>query len=128
LLRWLRLKLPNLVNVHNSKYFSIHDVIIVDAPRFYIFIDDISNAEIYNVIIVEGNSSGLDCIDVAGSNVYVHDVEVTTKENEYVTVKSSTHNFLIENTHCNCSGSCVIGTLAGGTSISNIHYNNIYTQ
>lgn len=42
----------------------------------------------YNLIIRGGNEGGLDGIDVWGFNMYIHDVEVTNKD-ECVTVKAS---------------------------------------
>lgn len=48
--------------------------------------DTCENGEVYNMIIRGGNEGGLDGIDIWGTNIHVHDVEVTNKD-ECVTVK-----------------------------------------
>ena len=73
-----------------------------------------------------GNEGGLDGIDVWGTNIHIHDVMVTNKD-ECVTVKSPASNILIENIYCNWSGGCAIGSLGAGCAIENILYRNIYT-
>jgi len=49
-------------------------------------LDTVTNGEVYNVIIRGGNEGGLDGIDVWGTNMWIHDVEVTNKD-ECVTIK-----------------------------------------
>jgi len=78
------------------------------------------------LIIRGGNEGGLDGIDVWGSNIWVHDVEVTNKD-ECVTVKNPSDHFLIENIYCNWSGGCAIGSLGADTDIHHITYSNVYT-
>ena len=56
------------------------------APAFHLILDSCSNGEVYNMIIRGGNEGGLDGIDVWGSNIHIHDVEVSNKD-ECVTVK-----------------------------------------
>ncbi|KZP02780.1 glycoside hydrolase family 28 protein [Athelia psychrophila] len=62
-----------------------------------------------------------------GSNHWVHDVEVTNRD-ECVTVKSPATDFLIENIWGNQSGGSAIGLLGAGTAIENIVYKNISTN
>ena len=76
--------------------------------------DTCTNGEVYNMIIRGGNEGGLDGIDVWGTNIWVHDVEVTNKD-ECVTVKSPASHMLIENIYCNWSGGCAIGSLGADT-------------
>lgn len=59
--------------------FSIHDLILVDAPQFHLSLDTCSNGEVYNMIIHGGYQGGLDGIDVWGDNIYIHDIEVSSK-------------------------------------------------
>lgn len=66
------------------------------------------------MVIHGGNEGGLDAVDVWGSNIHIHDIEVSNKD-ECVTVKSPASNMLIENIHCNWSGGCAIGSLGVGT-------------
>jgi hypothetical protein len=84
------------------------------APAYHLTIDTCTNGEVYNMIIRGGNEGGLDGVDVWGTNVWVHDVEVTNKD-ECVTVKSPASHMLIENIYCNWSGGCAIGSLGADT-------------
>jgi rhamnogalacturonan hydrolase len=116
-------RLVRLVKVTN---FSMHDLALVDAPAFHLFLDGCSNGEVYNLAIRGGDHGGLDGVDVTGTNIHVHDVMVTNKD-ECVTVKSPSHNILIEQIYCNRSGGCAIGSLSTGTDISNVVYSKVYT-
>ncbi|KAH8646097.1 pectin lyase fold/virulence factor [Xylariales sp. PMI_506] len=118
---------PRLIRLISVNQFSIHDIRLVDSPAFHLILDTCENGEVYNVIIRGGNLGGLDGIDVWGFNMYIHDVEVTNKD-ECVTVKNPSNHFLIENIYCNWSGGCAIGSLGADTDIYDITYNQIYTQ
>lgn len=63
------------------------------------------------MIIHGGYEGGLDGIDVWGDNIWIHDIEVSNKD-ECVTVKDPSSNLLIEQVHCNWSGGCAMGSLA----------------
>ncbi|KAF2403054.1 pectin lyase-like protein [Trichodelitschia bisporula] len=117
---------PRILRFVKTSNFAVHDVVFVDAPSFHFSMDTCKNGEVYNMVIRGGNQGGLDGIDVWSDNVWIHDVEVTNKD-ECVTVKSPAHNILIENIYCNMSGGSAIGSLGVGVDISNIHYRNIYT-
>ncbi|GFN13546.1 rhamnogalacturonase E [Aspergillus tubingensis] len=67
-------------------HLQVHDLALVDAPMFHFGIGDAYNGEVYNMAIRGGDSGGLDGIDVAGSNIWIHDVMVTNKD-ECVTMK-----------------------------------------
>ena len=56
----------------------------MDAPEFFLVMDTCSNGEVYNSIIRGGSEGGLDGIDVWGKNIWIHDVEVTNKDEWYV--------------------------------------------
>ncbi|KAK2627152.1 hypothetical protein QTJ16_003118 [Diplocarpon rosae] len=115
-----------ILRLTKVKHFSVHDVALVDAPAFHFVIDTCDSGEVYNLAIRGGNLGGLDGIDVMGTNIHVHDVEVTNRD-ECVTVKSPSSDVLIENIYCNRSGGSAIGSLGADTAISNIEYRNIYT-
>ncbi|KAM0155045.1 hypothetical protein ACHAQE_006947 [Botrytis cinerea] len=115
-----------LLRFYDATNWSIHDIALVDAPQFHFSIDTCVNGEVYNMIIRGGNEGGLDGIDVWGTNIWIHDVEVTNKD-ECVTVKNPSDHILIEDIYCNSSGGCGMGSLGADTAISNIVYNNIYT-
>ncbi|KUJ11439.1 pectin lyase-like protein [Mollisia scopiformis] len=117
---------PRLIRLINVEYFSVHDIALVDSPAFHLILDTCTGGEVYNMIIRGGNEGGLDGIDVWGFNIYIHDVEVTNKD-ECVTVKNPSNHILIENIYCNWSGGSAIGSLGLDTDISKITYNNIYT-
>lgn len=102
---------PRILRCTKCVDFSIHDLILVDAPQFHLSLDTCSNGEVYNMIIHGGYEGGLDGIDVWGTNIWVHDIEVSNKD-ECVTVKDPSSNLLIEQVHCNWSGGCAMGSLA----------------
>lgn len=63
-------------------------------------------------------------MDVSGSNLHLHDIEVTNRD-ECISVKSPSSNLLIEDIICNSSGGMSIGSLYKGTAIEYIHMRNI---
>lgn len=118
---------PRFLRIVTSTNWSVHDLIMVDSPEFHLVVQQGSNGEIYNLVIRGANIGGSDGIDVSGTNHWVHDVEVTNRD-ECVTIKSPAHNILVERIWCNQSGGSAFGSLGIGTDISNIEYNNIYTN
>ncbi|CAG9985584.1 unnamed protein product [Clonostachys byssicola] len=117
-------RILRFADVHD---FSVHDISLVDSPAFHYSIDTCTNGEVYNMVIHGGNRGGLDGIDVWGTNIWIHDVEVSNKD-ECVTVKNPSDHLLIENIFCNWSGGCAMGSLATGTDIHDIEYTNVYTH
>ncbi|KAK5120796.1 hypothetical protein LTR85_005862 [Meristemomyces frigidus] len=117
---------PRLLRLTNVTSFAVHDIALVDSPAFHLVLDTCSQGEVYNMIIRGANLGGLDGIDVWGFQIWIHDVEVTNKD-ECVTVKSPALNILVEDIYCNWSGGCAMGSLNAGTNISKIQYSNVYT-
>lgn len=117
---------PRLLRLTDVTSFSVHDIALVDSPAFHLVLDTANQGEVYNMIIRGANLGGLDGIDVWGFQVWIHDVEVTNKD-ECVTVKSPANHILIEDIYCNWSGGCAMGSLNDGTDISKIQYSNVYT-
>ncbi|KAJ9223750.1 CAZyme family GH28 [Paecilomyces variotii] len=117
---------PRLLRFYDVSHFSVHDFILVDSPSFHFSVDTCSDGEIYNMAIRGGDEGGLDGIDVWSTNIWVHDVMVTNKD-ECVTVKSPSKNILVESIYCNWSGGCAIGSLGVDTNITDVTYRNIYT-
>ncbi|KAF2024540.1 rhamnogalacturonase [Setomelanomma holmii] len=115
-----------LLRIEKTTNFSVHDIILVDAPMFHFVMATVTNGEAYNMAIRGGDWGGLDGVDVWGTNIWVHDIMVTNKD-ECVTVKSPSTNILVENIYCNSSGGCAMGSLGADTAISKIVYRNIYT-
>ncbi|KAJ9133869.1 Rhamnogalacturonase A [Pleurostoma richardsiae] len=118
---------PRILRLYEVTDFSVHDLALVDSPAFHLTLDTCTNGEVYNMIVRGGNEGGLDGVDVFSSNLWLHDIEVTNKD-ECVTVKSPSKNILIESIFCNWSGGCAIGSLGADTSISDVIYNHVYTQ
>ncbi|KAI0586487.1 Glycoside hydrolase family 28 [Pyrenophora tritici-repentis] len=116
-----------ILRLEQTDNFSVHDIKLVDAPMFHFVMHTCTNGEAYNMAIRGGEEGGLDGVDVTGTNIWIHDIMVTNKD-ECVTVKSPSKNILIENIYCNSSGGCAIGSLAVNTAISSIVYRNIYTS
>lgn len=94
--------------------FAIHDIALVDSPAFHLTLDTCNQGEVYNMIIRGGNEGGLDGIDLWGFDLWVHDVEVTNKD-ECVTIKNPSNHILVENIYCNWSGGCGMGSLGTDT-------------
>ncbi|KAL1943442.1 hypothetical protein VTO73DRAFT_4517 [Trametes versicolor] len=118
---------PRLIRMVTSTNWSLHDLILVDSPEFHLVIQAGSNGEVYNMAIRGGNLGGSDGVDVWGTNHWIHDVEVTNRD-ECVTVKSPANNILVERIWCNQSGGSAIGSLSDGTAIEDIVYRNVYTN
>ncbi|RDW66715.1 rhamnogalacturonase A [Coleophoma crateriformis] len=118
---------PRILRLYEVTNFSVHDIALVDSPAFHFTMDTCTNGEAYNMIIRGGNEGGLDGVDVWGTNIWVHDIEVTNKD-ECVTVKSPASYILVESIYCNWSGGCAIGSLGADTDIHHVTYNHIYTQ
>lgn len=70
---------PRLLRLYEVTDFSVHDIALVDSPAFHFTMDTCTNGEVYNMIVRGANEGGLDGIDVWGSNIWIHDVEVTSK-------------------------------------------------
>ncbi|KAF1996452.1 glycoside hydrolase family 28 protein [Amniculicola lignicola CBS 123094] len=117
---------PRILRTYDVDRFSVHDLILVDSPAFHFSMDTCKNGEVYNMAIRGGNWGGLDGVDVWSTNMWIHDIMVTNKD-ECVTVKSPSTNILIENIYCNWSGGCALGSLGANTAISKIQYKNVYT-
>ncbi|KAJ6032902.1 uncharacterized protein N7446_008805 [Penicillium canescens] len=117
---------PRILRLYDVTDFSVHDLALVDAPVFHFSLDTCQNGEVYNMAIRGGDKGGLDGIDVWSTNIWIHDVEVTNKD-ECVTVKSPAKNILVENIYCNWSGGCAMGSLGTDVDVSDITYRNIYT-
>ncbi|KAF2999976.1 hypothetical protein E8E14_006510 [Neopestalotiopsis sp. 37M] len=118
---------PRLLRFYKCTDFSVHDIILVDSPAFHLSLDTCTNGELYNMIIRGANEGGLDGIDIWSTNIWVHDIEVTNKD-ECVTVKSPADHILVEQVHCNWSGGCAMGSLGSGVAVHDIEYRNIYTH
>ena len=101
---------PRILRTYEVTDFSVHDIALTDSPAFHFSMDTCQNGEVYNMAIRGGNEGGLDGIDVWSTNIHIHDVEVTNKD-ECVTVKSPASNILIEDIYCNWSGGCALGSL-----------------
>ena len=93
----LSARLVRLVKTTNS---SMHDLALIDAPAFHLFMDTCTNGEDFNLIVRGGDHGGFDII---GTNIHVHDVMVIDKD-ECVTVKPPSSHLLIEQLYCNESG------------------------
>ncbi|EED19646.1 rhamnogalacturonase, putative [Talaromyces stipitatus ATCC 10500] len=116
---------PRLVRLISPTNASVHDLILVDSPKFHIVLDFALNVEAYHITVRGGNLGSYDGIDAIGTNYWIHDNEVTNRD-ECVSVKSPSHHALVENLVCNQAGSGVsIGSLNVSAEISNIVARNI---
>ncbi|RAH46337.1 putative rhamnogalacturonase [Aspergillus brunneoviolaceus CBS 621.78] len=116
---------PRLVRVVSAINATVHDLILVDSPKFHFVLDFGVNVEVYHLTIRGANLGSYDGIDAIGTNYWIHDNEVTNRD-ECVSVKSPSHHALVENLVCNQAGSGIsIGSLNVSAEISNIVAKNI---
>lgn len=67
---------PRLVRLISPTNATIHDLILVDSPKFHLVLDFVLNVEVYHLTIRGANLGSYDGIDAIGSNYYIHDNEV----------------------------------------------------
>lgn len=79
---------PRILRLYKVTDFSVHDIALVDSPAFHLTLDTCTNGEIYNMIVRGGNKGGLDGVDVWGTNIWVHDVEVTSKIPNHIKIQN----------------------------------------
>ncbi|KAI3546968.1 murein transglycosylase [Colletotrichum abscissum] len=116
---------PQLIRLISPINTAVHDLILVDSPKFHIVFDFVVNLEVYHLTIRGANLGSYDGVDVVGTNYWIHDIEVTNRD-ECVSVKSPSNHALVENLVCNQAGSGIsIGSLNVSASIANIHARNI---
>ena len=60
--------------------FSVHDLALVDSPSIHFSLDTSANGEAYNMIIYGGGKAGLDGVDVSSTNIWIHDIEISNKD------------------------------------------------
>ncbi|KAJ0301564.1 hypothetical protein Brms1b_012367 [Colletotrichum noveboracense] len=89
---------PRLVRLISPINTSVHDLILVDSPKFHIVFDFAVNLEAYHLTIRGANLGSYDWVDVVGTNYWIHDIEVTNRD-ECVSVKSPSNHALVENLH-----------------------------
>ncbi|ESZ98095.1 endo-rhamnogalacturonase F [Sclerotinia borealis F-4128] len=116
---------PRMLRLISPINTTVHDLLLIDSPKFHFIFDFAENIEVYHLTIRGANLGSYDGIDAIGTNYWVHDNEVTNRD-ECVSVKSPSHNALVENLVCNQVGSGIsIGSLNVSAEISNIHARNI---
>lgn len=67
---------PRLVRLISPTNASVHDLILVDSPKFHIILDFATNVEAYHLTIRGANLGSYDGIDAIGTNYWIHDNEV----------------------------------------------------
>lgn len=67
---------PRLVRLISSINASVHDLILVDSPKFHIVLNFVENVEVYHLTIRGANLGSYDGIDAIGTNYHIHDNEV----------------------------------------------------
>ncbi|KAI5776566.1 pectin lyase fold/virulence factor [Geopyxis carbonaria] len=119
-----------LLRFMTCESYSVHDLILIDAPTFHMVHNNAVNLEAYHITVRGGNKGGLDGIDlICDSNCYLHHMEVTNRD-ECISVKTPSKNVLIEDIYCNQSGGMSIGSLdaADGAQIELVTMRRIYVH
>jgi hypothetical protein len=73
---------PRLIRLISPTNASVHDLILVDSPKFHIILDFAVNVEAYHLTIRGGNLGSYDGIDAIGTNYHIHDNEVWIGDSE----------------------------------------------
>ncbi|KAM3065869.1 hypothetical protein ACMFMG_009906 [Clarireedia jacksonii] len=116
---------PRMLRLISPINSTIHDLLLIDSPKFHFVFDFGVNLEVYHLTVRGANLGSYDGLDAIGTNYYIHDNEVTNRD-ECVSIKSPSHHALVENLVCNRVGSGIsIGSLNNSAEISNIHARNI---
>lgn len=73
---------PRLVRIISPINTSVHDLVLVDSPKFHIVFDFAENLEVYHLTIRGANLGSYDGVDVVGTNYWIHDIEVRISQPE----------------------------------------------
>lgn len=82
---------PRLVRLISPTNASVHDLILVDSPKFHIILDFAINVEAYHLTIRGGNLGSYDGIDAIGTNYWIHDNEVCISSRDFHVLSKLTH-------------------------------------
>ncbi|KXS12639.1 glycoside hydrolase family 28 protein [Gonapodya prolifera JEL478] len=115
---------PRILRIVKVANFCLHDLGFFDSPAFHVILDNVSNGQVYNVLIRGHDEGGLDGLDVTCNNCHIQNIQVTNRD-ECVCVKSPSSNLLIEDVFCNQSGGMSMGSFNGSTAVENVYMRNI---
>lgn len=132
---------PRLLRFNLSSHLLIEHITFQDSPYHTIYLQGVADVTLRHISIVarrtprDGHSFvdlsafNTDGIDVGGTNIHVHDVDIWTqddciavKDNQFPPFESS--NMLFERVNCSGLG-LVVGSI-GGTLVRNITFRDSY--
>jgi hypothetical protein len=67
---------PRLLRLISPINTAVHDLILIDSPKFHFVLDFGLNVEVYHLTIRGANLGSYDGIDAIGTNYHIHDNEV----------------------------------------------------
>lgn len=67
---------PRLLRLISPINTTVHDLLLIDSPKFHFVFDFGLNVEVYHLTIRGANLGSYDGIDAIGTNYWVHDNEV----------------------------------------------------
>jgi hypothetical protein len=67
---------PRMLRLISPVDTTIHDLLLIDSPKFHFVLDFARNVEVYHLTIRGANLGSFDGIDAIGTNYYIHDNEV----------------------------------------------------
>jgi Glycosyl hydrolases family 28 len=134
---------PRLLQINLTSNLRLSHWILQDSPYHTVYLEAVENVTIHDVSIVARRTPldghgvidltafNTDGIDVSGTNVHVHDVDIWTQD-DCIAVKDNTliaplyesTNMLFERVNCSGLG-FVIGSI-GGSTVRNITFRNSY--
>ena len=76
---------PRMLRLISPINTTVHDLLLIDSPKFHFVFDFGLNVEVYHLTIRGANLGSYDGIDAIGTNYYVHDneVRVPLKNSDY---------------------------------------------
>jgi Glycosyl hydrolases family 28 len=134
---------PRLLQINLTSHLRLSNWILQDSPYHTLYLEAVEDVIIHHVSIVARRTPldghgvidltafNTDGIDVSGTNVHVHDVDIWTQD-DCIAVKDNTliaplyqsTNMLFERVNCSGLG-FVIGSI-GGSTVRNITFRNSY--
>ncbi|OAV96262.1 hypothetical protein PTTG_03469 [Puccinia triticina 1-1 BBBD Race 1] len=118
---------PRLVRFENCQDVDYSGFNLFDAPLYHLVVALGTNFRIHNFRISSTNIGATDGIDVSGTNIHVHDVDIKTGD-ECVTAKSPMKGLLVERVSCINTDGCSIGSFGAsgkGYIVEDVLYRHV---
>lgn len=68
---------PRMLRLISPINATVHDLLLIDSPKFHFVLDFGINVEVYHLTIRGANLGSFDGIDAIGTNYHIHDNEAS---------------------------------------------------